>query len=289
MAQVGGLDDAQLPDWLAHCAPEVPAWRDAGVALAGFIEFSPQQERLLAAVAAAGMRIARMSTLPSVEGDAVAHATRRAGATPRDEVGQALAWARQRAVADPGATVAIAIEDLESRREEVRALADEILCPMLQWPGHEGEARPYNLSLGVALDEAPLVAAALDIIALAHAPLPMARAAALIRSPHIAGAADDWLVRARLEAEWLCEGRRELSLAALVAAMGAQDRTFVPLLRVVNEAPAAEPRRPEPGRKRGGRGSRPRDGRESARFRRWNGRRERPGTTCWPSSRRSGR
>jgi exodeoxyribonuclease-5 len=117
---------------------------------------------------------------------------------------------------------------------------------VLQWPGREGEARPYNLSLGAALDQAPLVAAALDIIALVHAPLPMARAAALLRSPHIAGAADDWLVRARLEAEWLCEGRRELSLSAVVAAMGPQDRPFAPLLRVVNEAPprsaAATPR-----------------------------------------------
>jgi len=237
IAEVDGLDDARLPDWLARCSPEVPAWRDAGVTLAGFIELSPQQERLLAALAAAGMRIARMSTLPRVEGDAIARATRRAGATPSDEVGQALAWARQHAVADPDATVAIAIEDLEFRREEVRALADEILCPLLQWPGHEGEPRPYNLSLGAALAEAPLVAAALDIIALAHAPLAMGRAAALIRSPHIAGAADDWLVRAGLEAKWLSEGRRELSLSALVAAMGAQDRLFVPLLRVVNEAP----------------------------------------------------
>jgi probable DNA repair protein len=246
VAQLGGLDDAQLPDWLATCAPEVPAWRNAGVALAGFIEFSPQQERLLAAVAAAGMRVARLSTLPSVQGDAIARATRQTGATARDEVGKALAWARDRSLADPGATIAIAIEDLESRREEVRAQADEILCPMLQWPGREGEARPYNLSLGAGLDEAPLVAAAFDIIALVHAPLPMARAAALIRSPHIAGGTDDWVARARLEAEWLCEGRRELSLPAVVAAMGPQERTFAPLLRVVNEAPprsaAATPR-----------------------------------------------
>ncbi len=33
-AQMGGLDNAQLPDWLAHCASAVPAWRDTDVALA---------------------------------------------------------------------------------------------------------------------------------------------------------------------------------------------------------------------------------------------------------------
>ncbi|MET0682985.1 MAG: PD-(D/E)XK nuclease family protein [Casimicrobiaceae bacterium] len=235
VAQMGGLDDAQLPDWLAQCAPEVPARRDAGVTLAGFIEFSPQQERLLAALASAQTRIARLPTLPAAGDDPVSRATLQAGATPRDEVRKALAWARDRALANPGATIGIAIEDLESRREEVRALADDTLCPMLQWPGHEGEARPYNLSLGTALDEAPLVAAALDVIALANAPLPLARAAALIRSPHVAGKPDDWLIRARLEAEWLRDGRRELSLPALVAAMGPHDRAFAPLLRVVNE------------------------------------------------------
>jgi hypothetical protein len=97
LAQAGGLDDAQLADWLAHCAPEVAAWRDAGVMLAGFIELSPQQERLLAALAAVGTRIERRSTLPSVDGEAIGRATRQTGATPRDEVGQALTWARERA------------------------------------------------------------------------------------------------------------------------------------------------------------------------------------------------
>ena len=94
VAQAGGLDAAQLPDWLASLRARsscvARCRRGAGRKLG--IEFSPQQERLLAAVAATGMRIARLSTLPSVEGDAIAGATRQTGATPRDEVGKALAW-----------------------------------------------------------------------------------------------------------------------------------------------------------------------------------------------------
>ena len=235
--RLGGLDDAQLPDWLARCAPDVPMWRETSVAMAGFLEFSPQQERLLAGVSAAGMRVARVPTLAGAEGDANARAVRTAGTTPRDEIARALTWARARTLADPGATLAIAIEDLESRRAEVRALADEILCPGLQWPGHEEGARPYNLSLGVAASDVPLVATALDLVALAHAPLPITRAATLVRSPYMAGGGDDWLRRAALEKKWLQEGRRDISLAGIVAAAGAQDRAFAPLQRAVESGP----------------------------------------------------
>ncbi len=69
MTQLGALDAAQLPDWIAACAPEVPAWRGAAATLAGFIELSPQQERLLAALAAAGVRIERVATVPECKGD----------------------------------------------------------------------------------------------------------------------------------------------------------------------------------------------------------------------------
>ena len=144
--------------------------------------------------------------------DAVARATRCEGATPRDEVIQALAWARDLALAEPGATIGIAIEDLESRREEVRALADEILCPSLQWPGHEDDARPYNLSLGAApatFRWSPRRSTSSRSRTRRCRWLARRR---LLRSPYVAGAPDDWLDRARLEADWLREGRSDISL-----------------------------------------------------------------------------
>jgi hypothetical protein len=133
------------------------------------------------------------------------------------------------------------------------------------------------------------VAAALDIIALAHAPLPMARAAALVRSPHIAGAANDWLLRARHEAEWLCEGRRELSLARArrCDGCGGPDAGTAAARRERGSAGDRDAASLD-GNVAGG-GSRPRDGPASARFRRSSGRHERPGMTSWPSSRRWGR
>jgi hypothetical protein len=54
-----------LPDRLAHAAHAVPAWREQAVVLSGFIELSPQQQRLIDRLAAAGMSIQPM---PSVTG-----------------------------------------------------------------------------------------------------------------------------------------------------------------------------------------------------------------------------
>jgi probable DNA repair protein len=231
LARMRRLDRAQLPDWIARCAPAVSAWRGVSVTLAGFVENTPQQDRLLAAVKAAGMHVESCATVR----DATGGLRRGVGATPRDEIVRALRWAHEQALSDPGATIGIAIGDLASRQQEVRALAEEILCPALQWPGHEDAARPYNVSLGTAAGEVPMIAAALDLIALAHAPLPMSRAAALLRSPYVSAARDDWLHRAQLEAGWLREGRREISLDDAVAALGSADRALADRFRLARQ------------------------------------------------------
>jgi len=236
LARTNGLDGAVLPDWLAGAAPEIAAWRGATAALAGFVEYTPQQERLLAAVDAAGMAVARHGTVPDAEAGAETRIWRAAGSTPQDELARALAWARERALANPGATIGIAIEDFAARREEVRTLCDEALCPALQWPGHEDAARPYNLSLGTTLRDVPLVAASLDLVAIAHGPLPTGRVAALLRSPYMPAERHDWLRRASLEADWLTEGRHEISLDEAIVALGAIDPAFAQRWRAAQQA-----------------------------------------------------
>ncbi len=219
LAAVEAIDLAQLPDWLARRSGGVAAWRGASVTLAGFIDESPQQQRLAAALSSAGTRIERCASVSEVAGIA----TRVSATTARDEAMRALQWARERALAHPDATVAVAFADLEARREEIRALADDVLCPLLQWPGHEETPRPYNLSLGVAASSTPLVGTALDLIALAHGPLATPRAAALLRSPYLPGARDEWTRRASVEAGWLNEGRRHITLDEAIASFAGID------------------------------------------------------------------
>ena len=116
------IDAAQLPDQLAAAAADVTAWRGARFALAGFLEFTPQQERLLAALRATGCTL----TLIALPEPRAGRCVRVAPVTPQAELTAALSFARARALADPAARVGIVIADLDQRRDEVRAVAEDL-------------------------------------------------------------------------------------------------------------------------------------------------------------------
>ena len=209
------IDEASLADALAGAAPAIDAWRRLDIVIAGFLEPTPQQQRLIGALAAGGARIARSDTLV----DQARRCALASAASSRDEMLMALSWAREEALANPGTTIGIAVEDLAARRVEVIALAEDVLCPALELPGRESEMRPYNVSLGSPLTGAPLVASALDWIELASRPLPLAQAAVLLRSPYLPDARSRWPRRASLERDWRSEGRREIGCSDAAVAL----------------------------------------------------------------------
>ena len=215
-------DQAQLAEMLARFAKDTPAWRGHRMVWVGFIELTPQQRRLLAALNGVGAEVTCLDSLPAAPG----RIQRAHGRNPRDELVRAFAWARAQLEAAPGSIIGVAIEGLAERRSLAQTLAEEILCPELQWPGHEDATRPYNLSLGRALCEFPIVSAALDLIALAHAPLSVGRAAALLRSPYLIVASSAWSRRARVERLWLEQGRRDISLGDAIGALLECDPTL---------------------------------------------------------------
>ncbi|MDH5287450.1 MAG: PD-(D/E)XK nuclease family protein [Betaproteobacteria bacterium] len=231
--RIDALDPARAADAVANAAQGLPGAAQLDVVLAGFVERTPQQERLLGALVAAGAAVERVDVDAKAS---IGHGSLHAAASPRDEIADALAWARVRAEADPDARVAIVVHDLHERRALVRALAEDVLCPGLQWPGREREPRPYDISAGAALADAPIVAAALDLVALAHGPLESARAAALLRSRFLPGSAATRAARAAVERRWLEQGRRKLTALAIA---GTVERTDEPLARRWREAAAA--------------------------------------------------
>ena len=213
------IDPAQAVDRLLRGQP---CWADfvaTDLVFAGFVELTPQQQRLTAALRSGGIGVEVLDTLPARAGDVRVVPC----ATPRDEIVAALHWARDRVAKDPGAAVCIAVVDLAERRDEVRAAAEDVLCPALQWPGRHDAARPYDLSLGTALADQPGIAAALDLIALSDAPLPVARAARLLRSPFLPGDRAAWLRRAALERQWLADGRETVDADALLRGLADAD------------------------------------------------------------------
>ncbi len=211
--KLGALDLARAPDAIAGVAGRLPGIASLDVAWIGFVEESPQQRRLLAALEHAGAAVARVDGDPTSR---IARGTLYAAASPRDELAQALAWARATAEAAPDANVGIVVHDLHERRALVAAMAEDLLCPGLQWPGRERDPRPYDISSGGALADEPLAACALSLLSLTQRPIATAEAATLFRSRYLPG---DSSSRAALERVWAEEGRRQLTLGALALAL----------------------------------------------------------------------
>jgi probable DNA repair protein len=207
-------DLAQVPEVLAALTARANRRRGALV-MAGFIELTPQQERLCAALVAGDADLRRLDTLPAPH----PRPCRIIATTPRDELAAALGWARAHVVQQPTARIGIVVEDLAQRRDEVLALAEDILCPGAILPGAATSALPFEISLGVPLASVPLIATASDLITLAESRLTAGAAAVLLRSPYLPGADQAWAQRAGIERDWLDGGRREVTLGEAIAAL----------------------------------------------------------------------
>lgn len=206
-------DLAVAADRIAHVAPSMSSWRARRIVLAGFVELTPQQKRLAEALAQAGLVVEEIATL----GDARASPRRAAFASADAELAGALAWARLQVEQRPDARVGIVVPDLAQRLAAVRLRAIDLLG--LPDDG-EASVQAWNLSLGSPIDAVPLVAAALDLVALAWTSLPPGRAAALLRSAHLPGAGGTGRhARAVVEREWLEEGVDTVRSGDAIAAL----------------------------------------------------------------------
>jgi probable DNA repair protein len=189
------------------------------VVLHGFLAFTPQERRLVDALREGGMAIAESPAAPAV----AAKRSRVACATARDEIVAALSFARARLASDANERIAIVVTDLDERRDEVVALADEILCPERLLAMEPDAPRPFGVSLGEPLAAAPIVASALDLIALACGGIDTAVAAALVRSPFLPDASTRWAARAAAEIDWLRHGERRVDLTTLATGLRRHD------------------------------------------------------------------
>ncbi len=215
------LDAARAADTLVPHATALCELRIPELVGFGFLEFAPQQKRLLDALARAGVRV---TTIADAGERPLAPAARLAAAdTRQDEIARALAWARERALAEPEAAIGIVVLDLAERQVLVRAMAEDALCPARQWPGHESAPRPYDVSVGDALGAVPLVCFAIDLIALGHGPLDVASAAALLRCPFLPDAERAFASRAALERLLLEAGSERLLLPVLLEQLARSD------------------------------------------------------------------
>jgi len=210
---LGCLDGAQLPALLAgaltgQAGPEVM--------FAGFDGLHPAQQ---AVVHALGPRARQASP-------AARRGTPSLAAFPdtRHELEGAAAWARIRLEHDPAARLGIIVPDLEAQSPLLEDLLDEALVPQRLMPGSGNAARPWNLSLGEHLADAPVIAAAFLALGLLRDNHVFADASRLLRSPFIGGEQEEGGRRARFEA-WLREHTGDrIGTTQLLAWLGGHER-----------------------------------------------------------------
>lgn len=186
-------------------------WRPRhDLVLAGFDALTPQQQGLLESLRAHGVQVSN-AAVPALAGSAQMMACADAPAQWR----AAAAWARARLTARPGCRLGIVVPDLGTHRAAITHALAEALVPALLLAPDDDAARPFNLSLGEPLAEAPLVATVLTVLRALSAPLPLADMSSLLRSPFLGDAQAEALRRARLDRALRDTGAAELELVRL--------------------------------------------------------------------------
>lgn len=195
----GWLDPARHLAWQLERIEAGAGRLPRTLVFAGFDRFNPQETRLIGLLAARGVQVAELELGRSGEtAAAVIHA-----APDREaECRAAAGWARQRLTENPQARLGIVVPELSAMRERLAAILDDALDPEAASPGEAERGRRYNFSLGLPLSGQPIVAAALQLLALAAHPrrIELEAFGALVNQPYWSACLTEADGRARLDA-----------------------------------------------------------------------------------------
>jgi probable DNA repair protein len=191
-------------------SPGLAAWLPDELVVDGLDTTRPLQDRILDAVAGAGKSIVRRQR--ATEG---ALAVSRPCVDPLDEIESLATATRGWLERNPSARLGVVFHDLENRRDDVESIFDDVFDAGRILPGGSGEGRPWSLSLGKPLSQWPIIATALDALALCIRPAPFSRMSRLVRSPYVGGDNSELSQRSRLDAWLRSRGQYELSMTDL--------------------------------------------------------------------------
>jgi len=187
------------------------------IALVGFDELTPAQERLIESITTSGAEVERLPVAVTTEGRSLTHA-----ADETQEIAAAARWARNLIKEDPSTRIAFIVPSLDSRRGAIDRIFRQILSPELediQAPNHR---EPYEFSLGVPLSETPMIRAALNLARWPSSSLPLEQVSRLLVSPLFAMDEDERKTRAIFDAQELRKAkilRPAISLPWLISVL----------------------------------------------------------------------
>lgn len=199
------LDHARLADAII-----AGVLKPRNIALYGFDELSPQQREFFKALAASG------STVSEAKPETNAAPAVRAGFPDSEtELYSVASQIKQMLAQQPDARIGVIVPDLVARRADIVRIFDDVLQPARVVSSSRERARPYNVSLGLALSDYPLVASALLILELARGELALNDLGSLLRSPFLVAAEQEFTLRALLDAELRKNGQPTAALKML--------------------------------------------------------------------------
>jgi len=213
------ISKAQLPEFVATkiASGEIPV--PPHTQLAGFTEFTPVHEHLfesmrrknaIVEIVKAPDRGGRESAVRVKFGDSV------------QEIRAAARWARTRlelAAQSKGAepTIGIVVPELSKHRSAIERLFAEELHPGRTSPDRDSR-RAFNISLGPALSEYPLIQSALRILRMEPSDnMPFDDVTILLRSPFIAKAHSEAAASAALDLKLRSRREPELTYSDISA------------------------------------------------------------------------
>jgi ATP-dependent helicase/nuclease subunit B len=182
------VSDAQLAGFMVDRIGEGTVSVPDGIELAGFLELTPVQERLLAALSGRGVQVAVREPCRD-KGVAV-----RLGLIDRDaEIRAASEWARyslenKTATGATEISVGIVVPDLAECRSRVERIFAEQFHPRSRLRPDLDAGRLFNISLGTPVGEYPIMEAAFLILGADPQSMPIESVGRLLRSPFISGA-----------------------------------------------------------------------------------------------------
>ncbi len=189
----GWQDRARLADALSQAFAGGHLRAPPQLLLFGFEELTPQQARLLEVLRHAGTAVQPIE-VPRSPNTVVRYEY----PGPLEEIAAAAQWARARLEAG-ASRIAVIVPDLGALRPQVVRIFDDAFMPGAVLPGSENTVRPYNLSLGQALSQYPVVHSALHILELGKGELACEEVGSLLRSPFLGDASVEWARRALLD------------------------------------------------------------------------------------------
>ncbi|MCH9697470.1 MAG: hypothetical protein K0U68_05130 [Gammaproteobacteria bacterium] len=204
------LSLASLPDQLTKCIQAGTLSTPSELILIGFDELTPQQIALLQSLIDSGCDIHWMQRAGKQS-----VATRIECTDARDEATTIARWVRQCLDENAESKIGIVVPELESHRTMLIQAFDEVLIPQALQPGNHSVARPYNISLGPAFSNQPVISTALKLLGLLQPTISLEDVGKLLRSPFIAGREEEASARALLDGRLRQNGELYLTLKTL--------------------------------------------------------------------------